>query len=68
MTTYYVATLGRYVLVDAKDEADARELGRLALVELNPSMPFNIRIIRPATADEIEFCRWHAEMVANEPR
>ena len=34
MTTYYVATLARYVLVDAESEADARERGRAALREL----------------------------------
>jgi len=34
MTTYYVATLARYVLVDAESEADARERGRASLREL----------------------------------
>jgi hypothetical protein len=32
--TYLVATLARYVLVDAVDEAQARELGHTALYEL----------------------------------
>ena len=34
MTTFYVATLARYVLVEAVDEEEAREPGRAALYEL----------------------------------
>ena len=34
MTTYYVATLARYVLVDANNEFDARERGYAALHDL----------------------------------
>src|SRR5438270_8776360 len=33
-TTFYVATLVRYVLVEAEDEAQARERGAAALEEL----------------------------------
>jgi len=68
MTTYYVATLARYVLVDTKDEADARERGGAALHELSPDMPINIRTVRLATDDEIEFQRSHDEAVAGERR
>ena len=31
MTTYLVATLARYVLVDAESESEARQLGQPAL-------------------------------------
>lgn len=74
MTTYYVATLARYVLVDANDETQARELGETALHELYADLhaklgrevPIHIQTIRPATADEIELWRWHHEMVTRE--
>jgi len=76
MTTYYVATLARYVLVDAKDVADARELGHAALHELyadtrqrvGKDVPINIKTVRPATDDEIEFQRSHDGAVAGERR
>jgi hypothetical protein len=63
MTTYYVATLARYVLVDAANESDARERGYAALRDLyaddgRSSAEINIRTVRPATDDEIEFCLW----------
>ena len=54
MTTYYVATLANYVLVNAANETDARELGRAALVELTGNATPNVRTIRLATDDEIE--------------
>ena len=74
MTTYYVATLARYVLVEAANEADARELGQAALHELyagvrdrlGKEVAIDIRTIRPATSDEIEFWRWHREKLARE--
>lgn len=66
MTTYYVATLATYVLVDAAGEDEARELGFAALVELTGNATPNIRTIRLATGDEIEMSRWHQEMVARE--
>jgi hypothetical protein len=74
MTTYLVATLARYVLVDAPDEATARELGRPALYELyadvrarlGREVPIEIHTVRPATTDEIDLMRWHNEMVARE--
>ena len=74
MTTYYVATLARYVLVDAHNESDARERGYAALHDLyadlrerlGKGLPINIRTVRPATADEIELMRWHHENLASE--
>ena len=74
MTTYYVATLARYVLVDAADESQARELGQNALYDLYADLraklghevPINIQTVRPATEDEIQLWRWHHEMVARE--
>lgn len=73
MTTYYVATLARYVLVDADDRDDAAAKGRRALHELyaerlDREVPIHIRTIRPATNDEIEFWNWHQEMVEREAR
>lgn len=74
MTTYYVATLARYVLVDAEHEAAARELGHAALHELyadlrqrwGKEVPIEIRTIRPATTDEIDLWKWHQQMLAAE--
>ena len=66
MTTYYVATLAKYVLVEAQNEADARQRGLAALRELDASHSINIRTIRPATNDQIERQRWHDDMVAAE--
>ena len=59
MTTYYVATLAAYVLVDAKNELDARERGYAALHDLYANdgrggATITIRTVRPATDDEIE--------------
>jgi hypothetical protein len=76
MTTYYVATLARYVLVDAENEEQARQLGQVALHELyadvrerlGNDVPIEIRTIRPATTDEIDLGRWHEEMVAREKK
>jgi len=73
---YYVATLARYVVVEAEDEAEARELGAAALHELYADLrtklgrdvPIEIRTLRPATWDEIEMVRTHERLVANERR
>ena len=72
MTTWYVATLSRYVLVEAEDEASARELGQTALHDLYADLrerlgrevPVTILTVRQASDDEIDLCRWHDEMVA----
>jgi len=74
MTTYLVATLARYVLVDAENETQARELGHAALHELYADMrerlgkevPINILTIRTATSDEVEVMKWHHEKLARE--
>jgi hypothetical protein len=70
MTTYYVATLARYVLVDAPDEAAARFAGWLALDAMardeGGSGPSKILTVRPATDDEIDLQRWHDAQVAAE--
>jgi hypothetical protein len=71
MTTYYVATRARYVLVEATDEAEARRLGRPALQELHADvsarigseLPIEIHVVRPATDDEIELMAWHRELL-----
>jgi len=68
MATFYVATLARYVLVEAENEAQARELGQadMLAVYADQERPIQIRTVRQATKDEIELCRWHEESVANE--
>lgn len=66
MATYYVATLSRYVLVEATEEAEARRVGQAPLQELCGSATVQIRTVRPATDDEVEFWRWHVEKVAEE--
>jgi hypothetical protein len=75
MTTYYVATLAKYVLVEAEKKEQACELGRAAPERLHAEagrtlgkdMPVNIFVVRPATTDEIEFYRWGEETLAQEP-
>ncbi|MFN0054693.1 MAG: hypothetical protein ACKV0T_21180 [Planctomycetales bacterium] len=74
MTTYYVATLARYVLVEAESEAQARELGHAALHDLyadlrerwGKEVPIEIRTIREAATDEIDLWKWHQQMLAKE--
>ena len=76
MTTYLVATLARYVLVDAEDESEARRLGQPALhalyadvrERLGKDVPIEILTVRPAADDEIDLWKWHHEMVARERR
>lgn len=63
---YFVATLSRYVLVEADDVDQARtralpELQRLYDEDPPPGgqpLPITIRISRPATPDEIETWEW----------
>ncbi len=74
MMMFYVATLARYVLVEAETETQARESGRRALYDLDADLaekfphdvPINIRTVRPATVEEIEFWNWHHELVSQE--
>ena len=74
MKTYFVATLARYVLVEADDETTAREVGHAALhslyadvrERLGKEVPIEIRTIREATREEIELWNWHHQMLAAE--
>jgi hypothetical protein len=74
MTTYYVATMARYVLVEAENESQARERGRQALNEqyadlrerLGRDIPIEIRTVRLATDNEIQLYEWHHEMVSRD--
>jgi hypothetical protein len=71
---FYVATLARFVLVEAENEEQARERGAAALEELyaelrrqfDAEMPANILTVRPATSDEVEFSWWNEETLARE--
>ncbi|OAI57941.1 hypothetical protein AYO47_00165 [Planctomyces sp. SCGC AG-212-M04] len=68
---YFVASLARYVVVDALNEDDARSKGHAALVELYAGSgasnhPVEIRTVRPATPDEVALCAYHAAKVAEE--
>lgn len=67
MTIYYVATLANYVLVEAPDETAARSTGLERLASLSsPARDINtiqIRTIRQATAEEIEFNAWHQAQI-----
>jgi hypothetical protein len=70
MPTFYVATRALYVVVDANDGHQARELAGPALAALlhktlGREAPVEIHIIRLATADEIELMKWHDQMVAS---
>ena len=76
MTAYFVATRARYVVVEAENETQARELGQPALYELYADLrerlgrevPIEIHTVRPATTDEIDMTTWHNEMVAREAK
>ncbi len=74
MKTYYVATLARYVLVEAEDASQAHQLGQATLDDLyadlrerlGKDVPIEIRIVREATRDEMQLWIWHHEMLAKE--
>jgi len=66
MTTYYVATLARYVLVEASDEHEAQQLAVDALRQLAPEDLVRLQTIRPATSGEISLWQWHQRMLAAE--
>lgn len=52
---------------DHERRDQARDMGRAAIAGLRPdAAPIEIRTIRPATPDEIEFANWHHEMIARE--
>jgi hypothetical protein len=65
---YRVATLSRYVLVEAADETEARTLGETALRNLFPELmqKTTIRSVTLATAEDIELCQWHQDFLARE--
>jgi hypothetical protein len=71
MTTWYVATLACYVLVDGNE---ARAKGRVALYDLYADLrehfgrevPIEIHTVRPATNDEVQLWKWHHAMVVRE--
>ena len=71
MNTYYVATMACYVLVEATDEAAARDAGRPALQalyneRLGRVVPVEIRTVRLATPDEVADWKWDQETLARE--
>ena len=74
MTTHYVATLSRYVVVETENEERGPRLGLDALVALfadlrlqpRQNVPIGIRTVRLAAEEEITFCQWHRESVAAE--
>lgn len=76
MKTYYVATLARYVLVDARDETEARSLGRDSLHDLyadlrerfGRNIPIEIQTIRPATDAEIDLWQFHQRMLREDAK
>jgi hypothetical protein len=65
---FRVATLSRYVLVEAADETEARTLGESALRELFPDLmaKTTVRSVTFATAEDIELWRWHQDFLARE--
>jgi len=74
MTVFYVATLARYVLVEAANADEARQRGAIALhdlygdvrAKLGREVPIELRTIRLATSDEIDMWQWHNRMIAAE--
>lgn len=74
MTAYFVATRARYVVINAENETQAREVGQVALHELYADLrerlgrevPIDIHTVRPATTDEIDMTKWHNETVERE--
>ncbi len=66
---FYVAKLSKYVLIDATDEREAERLGQAELQKLSDvTTQVQIRKVRPATPDEVDFGNWHLEKVAAEQR
>ncbi len=73
-TCFYVATLARYVLVDAENEIQARQLGRAALHDLyadlreklGRELPISIQTVRLASDAEMEMRDGHQEMLKQE--
>lgn len=76
MAVFYVATLARYVLVEAVNEDEARQRGAVVLYDLyadvraklGREVPIDIRTVRLATSDEIDLWQWHNRMIAAEQK
>lgn len=76
MKTYYVATLAHYVLVEARDEAEARSIGRDALHDLyadlrerfDRDIPIEIKTVRLATDAEIDLWQFHQRMLREDAK
>ena len=76
MIKFYVATLARYVLVDAESEAEARTKGLPALhaayadvrERMGRDVPIQIQTVQPATQEEIALWTWHHEKLKAEER
>jgi ABC-type dipeptide/oligopeptide/nickel transport system permease component len=74
MSTYFVATVACYVLVDAASEDEARRMAEPQLYEmyaetrrkLGRDTPIQIHTVRLATAEEIKLQRTHDEMMARQ--
>ena len=71
--TYLVATHARYVLVQAADEATARDLGHTSLYDLYADLrarlgrevPVQIHTVRLAADDEILLWKFHTACMAS---
>lgn len=76
MKTWLVATLARYVLVEADDLTQARELGRRELHDLYADLrqrlgrevTIEIRTVREASDEEIDLWIWHHNMLREEEK
>ena len=71
MKMYFVSAGFRYVLVEARNEEQARTLAMPKLTELYADMlerfgdqyQINIHTVREATPEEVDLWRWHHEMI-----
>lgn len=61
MTTFYVATLSTYVLVNAETEDEALQVGTQQ-IKAQFGLTAPVRIVRKATADEIRLQAWADEI------
>ena len=71
MNMYFVSAGFRYVLVEARNEEQARTLAMPKLTELYADLlerfveqyQINIHTVREATPEEVALWRWHHEMI-----
>jgi hypothetical protein len=61
MTTFYVATLSTYVLVNAESEDEALQMGSERIRE-QFGITAPVQIVRAATADEVRLQAWADEI------